>query len=91
MKKLYLFFVIILTVVLLCGCSDVSNVKIDYGYSDLYTQSDMDPAIEKIISEFRGWDDYILDSLTYAGDKFSGEEELRYCNSLADKKHTMSV
>lgn len=86
MKKLRLFPVVLLIMVLLCSCSDVSKAKIDYGSSRLYSQSDMDSAIQKIFSEFRGFNGCILDSITYLGDQSVGEEELAYCNSLADEK-----
>lgn len=85
MKKLRLFSVVILIMVLLCSCSDVSKAEIDYGSSEIYSQSDMNSAIEKIFSEFRGYDGCILDSITYLGDEIS-REELKYCNSLADEK-----
>lgn len=40
-----------------CGKADMSNVKIDYGTSSLYSKEDMDAAIaviKKQFSSFRG-------------------------------------
>lgn len=85
MKKLQLFILLILTMVLLCSCADVSKVMIDYGKSEVYSQLDMDLAIDVIKSEFRSWDGCILDSITYLGDK-TASEQIDYCNEIADAK-----
>lgn len=85
MRKLRLFPVIILIILLLCSCSDVSKVNFDYGNSELYSRSDMDSAINKIQSTFAGFEDCTLDSITYGDDKLA-KDNLDYCNSLADEK-----
>ena len=88
MKKLRLFPIILLVMVLLCSCSEgkTENAKIDCEKSQLYSQSDMDLAIGKIFSEFKEeFEDCTMDLITYAGDELA-RDELDYCNSLADEK-----
>lgn len=85
MKKLHLFSAVTLVIALLCGCSDASKVKIDYGKSELYSHSQMDSAIDKIMSKFEGFEDCTMDSISYAGDERS-KEEIDYCNTLAEEK-----
>lgn len=85
MKKIHLLLSIILVVAILCGCSDASRVKIDYGKSELYSRSEMDSAIDKITSQFEGFEDCTMDSITYAGDE-RAKKEINYCNTLAENK-----
>ena len=56
-----------------CGNTATSNVKIDYGNSSIYTEDDMNAAIEIIKNEFNSWDGCELHSLSYSSDD--------YCNS----------
>lgn len=83
MKKLYLCSIVLLVIALLCGCSDTSKAKIDYGKSELYSHADMDSSIDKIQSKFAGFVDCTMDSITYGGDKLA-KDSLDYCNTLAD-------
>ena len=66
---------------MLCGCGDVSGVKINYGQSDIYTREDMDAAIDRIKNEFRTWEGCKLYTIDYAGDERS-MGELDYVNDL---------
>ena len=94
MKKLILIaaammFILALTA---CGSSDTGTdsgtdsgeVSIDYGKSDLYTQEDMDAAIELIRAEFDSWEGCELHSISYAGDECNTEENIAWMNELAD-------
>ena len=54
-----------------CGKQDTQEppkVEIDYGNSELYTQEDMDAAIQVIEAEFATWEGCELHSLAYGGD-----------------------
>lgn len=74
----------IIILILLSGCgADVSDVKIDYGQSSVYSKSDMDSAIDEILKEFKTWDGYKLYSISYTNDEWS-QGELDYCNKLCD-------
>ena len=87
---------IILTVVMIAamtlsfaGCGskggdEAPEVKIDYGTSELYSQEDMDSAIEKIEKEFAGWEGCELHSIVYAGDECQNEENIKWLNELAE-------
>ena len=39
-----------------CGKSSVSEVKIDFGNSEIYSEDDMNTAIELIKNEFSTWE-----------------------------------
>lgn len=66
--------------------ADISNVKIDYKTSEIYTKEDMDAAIDKILDEFSGWDGCVLYDISYTDDE-KCEENLGYIQSL-DTDHT---
>lgn len=63
-----------------CGKSK-ADVTIDYGSSELYTEQDMDRAVEVIKDKFAEFDGCVLHSLTYAGDDVS-KDQIEYCNSF---------
>lgn len=52
-----------------CGKGDISNVKIDYGTSSVYSKEEMDSAIEVIKNEFVSFDGCELHSLSYISDE----------------------
>ena len=86
MKKIISLILILLMVFSLTSCGgDVSDVKIDYGKSEIYTKEDMDAAIEEIKCEFRSsaWHDMKLLSITYSSDSFCNEENIAWLNDLA--------
>lgn len=72
-----------LTIVVLFAASWLVPVSVDYGDSNVYTNEDMDAAIQIITDEVGSWDGCKLYTIRYAGDELC-EEELDYCNSLAD-------
>jgi len=87
MKKLRVLSLIISVILIFSSCSlleskgDVSNVKIVYGKSELFSKQDMDAAIEAIFEKFEEWDGCTLYTVTYMGDEVS-KDNLNYCNDL---------
>lgn len=71
--------------VLLAGCQGtqtaVSDFEVECGTSDIYTQEDMDSAIEAIMAEFSSWKGCTMKRIVYAGDQ-TATENLEYCNEL---------
>ena len=71
-----------------------SNVEIDYGNSKIYSQEDIDEAIELIKTEFStgGWKKCKLHNIRYAGDECCSEENIKYVNELKpDKNYTQCI
>lgn len=66
------------------ACVYLKPITIDYGTSQMYSQEDMDTAIELIKEEFSLWDGCKLYSISYTDDGLC-ERELDYCNSLANE------
>lgn len=56
---------------------------VDYGTSELYTQEDMDAAIQTIMAEFDTWKGCTMKSITFAGDQ-ECTDNLAYSNELRD-------
>ena len=86
MKKMRMTFAIG-AIALLAACggnSTDSELTTDYGTSDLYTQEDMDAAIEQIRAEFDTWEGCELHSIRYAGDECMNEENLAWMNELKE-------
>ena len=87
MKKILLITAALLFVFALAACGGdetAADVNVDYGTSELYTQQDMDAAIELIRGEFDGWEGCELHSLSYAGDECCSEENIAWMNQLGD-------
>ena len=73
MKKLLAVSLTIMILGTLGGCGkqdtqEPPKVEIDYDNSELYTQEDMDAAIQVIEAEFATWEGCELHSLAYGGD-----------------------
>ncbi len=73
-----------LAIVGLCGCDSFSgkSVQVDYGESKLYTKEDIDAAVD-VIKEMFDDDNHkgvILDSLSYGGDDFCRESNVKDAN-----------
>jgi D-alanyl-D-alanine carboxypeptidase len=62
----------------------VAGCVADYGVSDLYAESDMDSALEAILSTFRGWEGCVMQRISFAGDDACGAEEIDYVNELRE-------
>ena len=58
------------------------GVEIDYGSSALYTEEEMNAAIEEIRREFDSWEGCELHSVAYAGDEYCNEENIAWMNEL---------
>ena len=89
MKKQLAFLLFLLCICGLSGCGSTAapetnepDVTIDYGTSDLYTQADMDAAIQLIEDEFRTWDGCELHSITYGSDDACTDEALAWLNEM---------
>lgn len=75
-------------ILLLCGCgkeADVKEVTVDYGESTLYSQEDMDVAIQLIEDTFTGggWKGCELHSIRYSSDTCNSQENIQWMNDLA--------
>ena len=57
MKKIVLVIIAVISVFQLTGCGSktASKVTIDYGHSEIYSQEDMDAAIQLIKEDFSKW------------------------------------
>jgi len=64
-----------------CGKAKMNNVSVDYGKSEIYSQEEMDSAVELIKKEFSAWDGCKLHSISYRGDEYS-KNNVDYCNEL---------
>lgn len=75
--------VLSLCLVMSSGCSkaDTDNFSVDYGKSEIYSQQDMDSAIDVIRKEFSSWKGCELHSVSYISDEFN-EDNIDYCNEL---------
>ena len=82
-----IILVSVLSVLLSCAiiftCVNLKPATIDYGTSDVYSQADMDSAINQIKDTFSQWEGCKLYSISYTDDGLC-ERELDYCNTLAD-------
>ena len=74
---------IILCCAIIFACVSLKPEIIDYGISDVYSQADMDSAINLIKETFSKWEGCKLYSISYTDDGLC-ERELDYCNTLAD-------
>ena len=63
------------------------DVQVDYGKSDIYTQEDMQAAIEKIQDEFTNWKGCEMHSIRYASDDCNSEENIKWVNEQAEGKN----
>lgn len=88
--KRVLVFLSIISILGLIGCGKkASEVRIDYGTSSIYTQKDMNAAIELIKKEFDTWNGCELHSISYSSDDECSESNIAWMNELEaanDKK-----
>ncbi len=61
--------------------ADISQMKIDYKSSELYTKEDMDAAIKVILDEFGTWDGCVLYDITYTDDQ-TCKDGIEYIDEL---------
>lgn len=57
------------------------SVKIDYKTSDLFTEDEMNAAVEKIMEEFNSWDGCEMHEISYTDDQMC-KDNLEYVNTL---------
>lgn len=62
-----------------------ADCEMDYGTSKLYSESDMDGALDAVLAEFTSWGGCVLKRFAFAGDEACGTEELEYVNSLREE------
>lgn len=93
MKKTGIIILLLLFTVLFSSCekSNIENVNIDLGNSDIYSRQELQAAADKISNEIKGWNSVKeVYSISYCGDE-TAIEELNYCNTLKDKEYTQCV
>lgn len=76
-----------------CGNKTVSEANIDYGTSSIYTEEDMNAAIELIKREFKTWDGCELHSIAYSSDDECNKSNIAWMNDLEaanDAKETFT-
>lgn len=66
-----------------CGVKPVSDAKINYGSSSIYSEEDMNAAIELIKEEFSTWEGCELHDIFYSSDDEVNEENIAWMNELA--------
>ena len=75
-----------------CGTSAIANVNIDYGTSSIYTEEDMNAAIEKIKETFGTFEGCELHSLSYSSDEVCNKEEnISWMNDLEEANDAKEV
>ncbi|MCQ2478655.1 MAG: hypothetical protein MJ091_05555 [Clostridia bacterium] len=85
MKKLTIAMLCIMLTLSLVGCgkADISEVKIDYGTSSLYTVEDMNAAIKVIKKKFSSFEGCKLYSLSYSSDECcNNADNIAWMNEL---------
>ena len=82
-KRLTSFFCLVLTLAL-CACGGhVKDVQIHAVESEMYSETDINAAVQVIIKEFdRSWKGCTLTSISYAGDERTQAESEYYLNTL---------
>ena len=98
MKKAGIALVTFMCSVVLAACSagNTTEVEINYGSSTIYTQEDMDAAIQVIQDQFKTWEGCELHSLTYGSDEACNVETIAWMNDLeaangADETFTQCI
>lgn len=73
-----------------CGKTNVSDAKIDYGNSAVYSEEDMDEAIELIKKEFSAHMTGVkkLKNIRYASDECTDREYIDWMNELREANDT---
>lgn len=87
MKKAMLILLSVVCAAALVGCggNTAAEVKIDYGTSSIYSEADMDAAVELIKEAFSTWDAWDrceLHSISYAGDDKCSAANIEWMNEL---------
>ena len=83
MKRVLVFLLSIISILGLIGCGKKTpEVRIDYGTSSIYTQKDMNAALELIKKEFDTWNGCEMHSISYSSDDECSESNIAWMNEL---------
>ena len=82
MKKIVSVIIALISAFQLMGCGSktASEVTIDYGHSELYSQEEMDAAIQLIKAEFSKWDGCELHKIAYSSDEECNADNISWMN-----------
>ncbi len=69
------------------GCTR-TNVIIEYGSSKIFSEAEMEAAIQAIEENAKQWGDFVFTAFRYGGDDSSSEEMLSELNSLSEWDNT---
>lgn len=84
-KKPLALLLSVICILGLAGCGkEAPEVKIDYGTSSIYTEADMNAAIDLIKKEFNTWDGCELHSISYSSDDECSESNVAWMNELEE-------
>ncbi|MCU0081163.1 hypothetical protein [Extibacter muris] len=85
MKRIITFLLFVTCFCSLAGCGKdtVSEMKINYGNSAIYSKEDMNAAIKLIKDEFGTWGGCKLHSITYSSDDDCNAENIAWMNEMA--------
>lgn len=64
--------------------STVEAATIDLGTSEIYSPSERNDAVKKILFEFNGWEGCEMHSIKYAGDQCNTQKNIDWLNDLSD-------
>ena len=85
MKRVLALLLSMICILELIGCRKKAlEVTIDYGTSSIYTEEDMNAAIELIKKEFNTWDGCELHSISYSSDDECSESNIAWMNELEE-------
>lgn len=74
-----------------CGNKTTSKINIDYGTSSIYTDEDMNAAIELIQREFNTWDGCELHSIAYSSDDECSKSNIAWMNELEEANDAKEI
>ncbi len=91
MKKLILFILSLVCIYDVTGCQNdsVSDAIINYGTSLVYSEEEMNEAIDVIKDQFNtgDWKGVELQSISYSSDEECDSDNLRWLRDLAEANH----
>lgn len=82
MKKLLTPVLVILIILSLAACGDVSRVTIDYGQSVLYSRRDIDDAADAVKAKFLTFEGCVLYSLSFIRSASPGTRDALASSSI---------
>lgn len=94
MKKLIALVLCLVLILALVGCGNAAtaNVEIDYGVSSVYSEEDMNAAIEIIKEQINSWEGCELHSLSYSSDdSCNNTDNIAWMNDLEEANDNEEV